>query len=289
MKKVKMIATRFAWLLSIGIIVSSCSDDDDGDPNAPDPILTLTELTTGESDGNATVTPGTTLQFMWDARKANDDLETFEISMSGPNAISPVPTSNQGNTFPYDIANADDELYIDTLTITAGTFSGVTTYSFTVTDKNGSTVTKTFDITVVQVMNTTVTGAFFHIQGSLQGSYDLVNDTAVSATEPDNVKDMRNTDLAAATFTGSWESANSTEFVKDNSFDYANASVQSATAAFAAGTASTTVVNPANGDIYIAKLRGSAQYAVIQITNVDPTDNTCNCGNPGKITFDYKK
>jgi hypothetical protein len=37
------------------------------------------------------------------------------------------------------------------------------------------------------------------------------------------------------------------------------------------------------------KLRGGNDYAVIEIVSVDAADNTCACGNTGKITFNFKK
>ncbi|WP_421752887.1 hypothetical protein [Croceimicrobium sp.] len=281
---------RFAAAGILALSFTACEDDNDSSLGAS---LIVTESTSGSTGGALTISQGSSLVFVWDARKGDTDMDLFSVSVTGSNSPSPIPTSLGGRNFPYDIANADDETYIDTLIFpNAGINLGVTSYSFTVTDKDGNTDNVTFTVTVeanATPMTNETNGAFFHIAGSLEGAYDLVNGTVVGASQPDASKDMENTDAAGDAFTGSWMAANSTMFVKDNSYDYANATVEAATSSFAAGTASASVSNPAVGDIYIAKLRGGSTYAVIKIVNVDPSDNTCNCGNTGKITFDFKK
>ena len=177
--------------------------------------------------------------------------------------------------------------------VTAGA-PGTEIVTITAVDKNGETATTTITVTVKAIstpMNKEKVGAFFHIQGSLKGAWDLVSDSAMSASNAEANKDMKNTDAAAATFTGSWTTGtgNDTKYVKANSYAYATATVEGAAAAFAAGTSNSSVSNPAANDIYIAKLRGGSNYAVIKIITVDPTNNDCNCNNKGKITFNYKK
>ena len=77
---------------------------------------------------------------------------------------------------------------------------------------------------------------------------------------------------------------------KDNAFDFANATVEGANAAYTSGSSSITIGSPSVGDIFIVKLRGGSSYAVIEITGNDASDNTCNLatGNTGKLTFSYK-
>lgn len=281
---------RFAAIVALFAGFTACEEDDDGSLG---PSLLITESGSGATEGAVTINQGSSLVFIWDARKGDTDMDNFSVSVSGVNTPNPLPASLAGNTFPYDIANADDETYLDTLIFpNAGINTGVTSYTFSVTDKDGNTANKSFTVTVAAnatPMTNETTGAFFHIQGSLEGAYDLMNGAVVSASGADADKDMENTDDAGVAFTGSWEAANSTMFVKDNSFDYANATVEAAMSSFSNGTAAAAVTNPADGDIYIAKLRGGNTYAVIKVTDVDPTDNTCNCGNTGKITFDFKK
>jgi hypothetical protein len=288
MKNLKLFALG---LLGFSMVLTSCSDDED---DAPNPVITVEEALSGADQGSVTVTPNETVQLAWNARKEGTgaELETFAISSQGVNSINPIPTSNNGNTFPYSIANADDDQYIDYIEFNAGANLGTTTWSFTVTDKDGKSATASFAVEVANAstpLGNETMGAFFHIGGSLQGAYDLVSGAVVAAAGADSDKDMRNTDMAGAAFTGSWEAGNATEYVKDNSYDYANATEEGAMAAYSAGSATTSVSNPAANDIYIAKLRGGSDYAVIRITDVDPTNNDCNCGNTGKIEFDFKK
>jgi hypothetical protein len=288
MKKLKLFGLG---LLGASLFLSSCADDPDEDGLAP--TLTVNELGTNTSGGEITISQGEALIFAWDSRKGDVDLNTFDVDVTGVNAPTNIPQSNQGNDFPYDIANADDETYIDTLVFAnAGLNTGITNYTFTVTDNDGLSREVSFDVTVggSTPMTNEVTGAFFHIQGSLEGAYDLVNETVVAASQPNTNKDMINTDLAGEAFTGSWGAGNDTRFITANSFDYDNATVEAAESAyndFAVPSAS--IGNPSAGDIIIAKLRGGNNYAVIKVVEVDPTNNECNCGNLGKITFDFKK
>ncbi|MCR9153486.1 MAG: hypothetical protein NXI09_05200 [Bacteroidetes bacterium] len=281
---------RLTALVALFAGFTACEDDDD---TTLGPSLLITESGSGATEGAVTINQGSSLVFIWDARKGDSDMEEFVVEQSGVNQANPVPTSLAGNMFPYDIANADDETYIDTLIFpNAGLNVGVTSYTFRVSDKDGNIASKSFTVSVQAAatpMTNETTGAFFHIQGSLEGAYDLVNGAVVSASGAAADKDMENTDDAGVAFTGSWEAANATMFVKDNSYDYDNATVEGAMSSFNAGTAAASVSNPADGDIYIAKLRGGTNYAVIKVINVDPTDNTCNCGNTGKISFDFKK
>lgn len=290
MKKLRLFALG---LLGFSMVLTSCSEDDDDDA-VTNPVLTISESISGESDGDVIVAPNTTIRLEWNARKEGTgaELKTFVVSSQGANTITPVPTSNAGNDFPYDIANADDDQYVDYIEMSSGANIGLTTWSFTVTDKDGNTATATFTIDVQNAatpLATVTMGGFFHIGGSLQGAYDLVSGAVVAAAGADADKDMVNTDAAGDAFTGSWDAANATQYVKANSFDYANATEEAATAAYAAGTASGTVTNPAQDDIYIAKLRGADTYAAIKITSVDAANNDCACGNTGKVEFDFKK
>ncbi len=134
--------------LSALIAFSSCSDDED-DPLAVGPSLSVTEITTATANGaDITVFQGETLKFAWDARKGDVDMETFTIVTMGVNSISPVPNSFNGESFPYDISNANDELYVDSVGFSAGQNVGTTTYTFTVTDAAGLTQSVSYDVMV---------------------------------------------------------------------------------------------------------------------------------------------
>jgi hypothetical protein len=147
-KKVfKMKITKYlAFALAGMFALTSCEDDTE---TTLGPSLLVSEMGSGASSDAITINLGETLSFAIDARKGETDMETFAISISGVNTVNPIPTSLQGNTFPYDIANADDETYIDTvLFVNAGANLGTTIYNFTVTDKDGNTDVVSFTVLV---------------------------------------------------------------------------------------------------------------------------------------------
>ncbi len=128
---------------------TSCSDDE-GEDEPVGPRLDVTEVTSGSDGGEMTVTQGDLVSFTWDARKGETDLETFGITVNGVNAISPIPTSNEGYTFPYSISNAEDELYVDGIVFTNGSENtGTTTYTFAVTDGIGQSASVSFTVNVI--------------------------------------------------------------------------------------------------------------------------------------------
>ena len=141
------------------------------------------------------------------------------------------------------------------------------------------------------------TGYFYHILGSLQGAYDLVNDTLRSSSGSDGDKDFINTD-AAGNFTGKWRAGNNTTFVHApgwqtfNPDDPADMTYEHIDSLYnAGGTPFNFEDNPGTGSnyVYIAKLRGGSEYAVIKFTSRDGSNNDCNCSNLGKYAFTYWK
>lgn len=294
MRKFRFLAV--ALLGASSMFLTSCEEDTD--PLAPSPQLTVV-LTTSDgqtvTNADVTVPSSTTLSFAIEALKSGDsDLDVFSITRVG-NSITPFPATLGGydySTGSVSLKNADDEVYRDTVILNGNLIvTGTYSLTFQVTAKNGQSTSRTIQVTVANStpLATEVNGAFFHIEGSEKGSYDLVAEAQVAAADPDANKDMANNDMAGAPFTGSWEAKNATDFVVASGFDYANATEEAATDAYNAGTAVSSVSNPQVDDVYIAKLRGAANYAVIKITKVDAADNTCNCGNTGIIEFDFKK
>ncbi|MCH8330349.1 MAG: hypothetical protein IH946_03050 [Bacteroidetes bacterium] len=128
-------------------------------------------------------------------------------------------------------------------------------------------------------------GEIYHNYGTLDGSYDLEANLKIDFSDPDSLKDISNIDFAGNPFTGSWMSLNQTDFVKDNSLDFLNSTVAQIIAAYVSGTPSTIVSNPQVGDIYIVRMRGTQVYQIMEIILVDPSDNTCSCGNVGIMEF----
>jgi hypothetical protein len=148
--------TPLYFIIAIGIaLFTSCNDDDSSDPpQVVGPVLDITELTSSSNGEMIIIGQGQILTFIIDARKGALDLETFAISVSGVNAVSPLPTSANGHTFPYDIENSEDELYIDTLTfINAGSNVGITNYTFSVSDDENNSASVSFEVMVETAEN----------------------------------------------------------------------------------------------------------------------------------------
>ncbi|OFY63548.1 MAG: hypothetical protein A3H98_14690 [Bacteroidetes bacterium RIFCSPLOWO2_02_FULL_36_8] len=271
-------------------LINSCGGDDTTTPTPENsPTLTVKPST------DQTVDPGSTLTFTWDARKHPDGKKLTTFSITQDNAALGV-ASKKYTTWPATLKSADESQYLDTLAITVPASGGPYTYKFTVNTEDSKSASASVKVTLNSTtpLATTRTGQFWHIQGACKGAFDLVTGVSKGSADPETDKDMKNTDaVLPATFTGTWTAGNSTMYVKDNAYNYAGANVEGATTKYAAGTPSATVSSPAVGDIYIAKLRGGADYAVIKILTNDATVGFCADGttpttNKGKVTFEYK-
>lgn len=128
------------------LFASACSDDETED--APvSPRLDITEVGTASTGGEISIEQGTPIVFAINAIKGTSDLDVFSMTVDGANEVDPLPTSFNGNTFPYQILNDDIANYVDTVVFSSSNI-GTTTYTFTVTDGLGSSVSTSFDVTV---------------------------------------------------------------------------------------------------------------------------------------------
>jgi hypothetical protein len=261
---------------------TSCEDDSTQDDLSP---VVLLDGTGDNIANDKEVTVGTTLNFMISGSEnevSGKNLSNIKIQRVYDNDVIVVLDSSiSGSSFgPFSFS------------ATAQDSTGVEKWSFVLTDKDDVEGIRTLNITTAEevVPFTEAEGQFYHYESTLLGSFDLVAGVEVSAdASNDPVRDMKNTDAAGETFTGSWESANGTEF-KEAPFTYSYASANNNNTALAYASVitsgSTSISNPAAGDVYIAKLRGGNSYAAIKIVSVDETFGT---GNPGKITFTFKR
>ena len=275
MKKVKFFALMF---LAGATLFTSCKKDEETDvPTISVSLKTGYDLNAWKGDTiKWTVTMG-----------SNEKLATLKVEPnvgnSGTNVMNQtLDGTSQTVEYAYVVPGAG---------INDGDHIAIT---FTVTDNKEGTNNTIQTLTMVApVVNTpfateVTAGTFYHIAGLLHGAYDLDGDATVGSSGTASTKSMVNTDVAGATFTGSWASdaANATQYVKTTTA-YADIYQENAATLYTDGTASTTVTNPAANDVYIGK-KGTTYY-VISILTVEPTysDNTGN--NHGRITFKYKK
>lgn len=272
--------TKLMLFLLAGLFMfTACKDDDE-----PTPEPRISEF---HANGSKDVSQGShkfgdTINFKLTLR-ADGGLATYIVreSITGAGSNDIVNESLSGEivdkTLQYIITNEN-----------------VNQLEFRLTDKEGQTVVKTYGITVTPgetALGNLLAGQFYHIQGTGKGAYNLLTDMEMAASDQGSHKDMENTDLAGATFTGSWKSGtgNNTMFVKKNEFDFTGATYESAKDAYSEGTATLTVLNPAVNDIYIAKVRGQDEYIVIKIEEIDPNFDPGSSGNKGRIKFSYRK
>ena len=252
-------------------------------PSSEDLAPLLTISSAGLSATN-TIMEGTTFDVTVVANEnstSGKQLSSLEIQLTGGADTSIViNTASYTETFTRDAPE-----------------DGVSeTYTFIVTDSDGESASKSLTVSGISGVVSTpfgpeIIGDFFHVGSSLEGAYDLVAETVVASAGSEADKDMKNIDIAGGNFTGSWTTGtgNGSQFVKSNTFDYANGTVEDAMAVFAAGSATSTVLNPSLNDIFIVKLRGGSDYALLQVTDRDVSDNTCNCSDLGRITFKFRK
>lgn len=280
MKKIKILALA---LIATAITFSSCTKDEE---TKTGPGLTITADKTSVWLGDSVVvsyniTSNEKIQKLnWSASLAGVTSDMYETTDFNGDYLAT-------GTVVFHVTTVEEDL------------NGATSVklTFTAEDKDGVEFANTKELTIA-IEDDTMTlmtdehtnGIISNFEGPNQGAWDLVLNEGVSSpggstTVNAEVKDMRNTTTDAETFVVGWEAMNSTMFVKDNAFSYADASVEGAMAAYAAGSAVSTVSGVTTGDVYIAKLRGGDDYAVILITDVVVTDGD----NADKINFSYKK
>jgi hypothetical protein len=276
-------------LLLVGsVIMTSCGDDDSEDGVTPvDKTPTISLATCADTciTGNTSITTGSDFNFHVIAN-ANSTSTTDLSNVKIESVTNNTPTVVLDSTF--DAGSFD--YTINQTAMTEGSYNWI----FTVTDKDGlkNSTNVTVSVTDASVdFTSTENGFFYHVNGSLEGAWDLRLDTVVSAGTTPHVDAtvVTNTDVAGATFTGGFNLSTGADMVITTSgFDYDNATATSAEAAYSAGTGVSLNASPAIGDVYVVKMKTN-NYAAMKITGLNINDNTCNCGNRGKISFEYKK
>ncbi len=137
---------RIGGLLAFALAFTACEDDNESSLPA---FLSVQELGSGSNGGAITINQGENLTFAWDARKGDSELDQFRVSVSGANTPNPLPTSTQGNDFPYTVSSDDENTYLDTLIFSSASVNlGVTNYTFSVVDFDGNVEEVSYAVTV---------------------------------------------------------------------------------------------------------------------------------------------
>jgi len=101
-------------------------------------------------------------------------------------------------------------------------------------------------------------GELWHRWGSNPGAWDLANDVPRVSSDPNDTKDMENTDGPGGAFTGSFAALTNTLFFDvEADLEFWNNAVteEIVVEACEAAVGVTSISNPVDGDIIIAQLR----------------------------------
>jgi len=276
MKKVKFLALMF---LAGATLFTSCKKDEE---TVASPTISVTNNKTAYS---VTATADTTIIFnVTVAAEGEIDLFTIKKTVGSTTTSYGSPTGFSGKTsYTYNF----EQIFTATDTYPIS-------FAFKVTDKEGQDASITVTVSKINGSSGT-TLAYENTSAILYnlmaptgylGAWDLVNNVGVASSGSETSKDMANKSTSGTGWIPGWSTGtgNTTAFVKDNSLTYATATLEDITAAYTSGSSSITIT-PTVGDIYVAKLRGASNYALIKVTAI----NTTASDNLDNITFTYKK
>jgi len=258
---------------------------------------TITNLYLGDGTGTASLTAGggstgihatvadpnigivVTFKVM---QGTTDASSFFTFSYTSPTASTKSWSAfNDGNSSIKANTDAANGSYTLVMTVTDGN-SGTATQNvaFTVTGGTtggGGTATQSY------------TGSVYDVNGPNLGAFDLINNVGVSASSSNTTKDLKDITPVGSVFDGSLSSGNGATFVKASaSFVFTGATVESITAAFNAGSASTSISTPSVGDVWLVKTSrsGTVTYIALQFTVVH-AESASSSANDGYVTFTY--
>lgn len=231
------------------------------------------------------------------------DSLSVEYVLSSEKELKTLSVTKNGTALDLNGSATGNDYALNGKTFTYKASFGITsasgsieTYIFTLTDAKSNTVSDTINVGVIAApvtLTESTNGEVFNVKGNGKGAFDLKAGAAVSASGDETTKDLKDQSTVPASgpvvFSKTWTSGtgNGSMFVKaGSSFDYANATNNSAAAAYAAGSASASTAVLAVGDIYIVKnTRFTNGYVVVKVTAVNET----SADNEDNIKFSYKK
>jgi len=285
MNRIKILSLA---MLAAAVVFSSCGTDD------PDPIAELPGL-----DLNPTEFSG------WYGDTLN--IEYQITSNDGITGLDVTPSTSDLGAMNFDATMLNGEFIADGtvqyILPTGGNWDDGDSFTITFVathDVDGTLYTKTEVVTVTYDMNANSTpltdenvGVLNHILGPNEGAFNLVDNVTVPQSGDWMVKDMIHvTDGLSDTFNPVWTigtdptNDNGTRYVAAPGLDYDTVTLEDALMAYGDGTDALATVTFAEGDVYVAMLRGGAEgYAVIRIDAI----NMSAGNNDDTMDFSYKK
>ena len=285
MKKIKLLS--LAVIVGLGsFLITSCGTTDDV---APKPVL---EFIGGAGYVSSDISLAANTDFTVGINASHTEkLKSIKISVSydGGAEVTPV------NCTLCDSTLDSKELRVD-FTGTTEPTAGTEEWKFTIADKDGNSTTKTITIenigaggaALIEYVQDNNNEPFkvWNFQGALEGAYQL-GCCNLKSSDPNSDKDIQDSTATSeiANWPARWTSRNGTTFKKSTTFNWTNVTNEAELAAAwdGSGTAA-TFVEVADGDVYIANIKGSGVYALIEITDVVETASD----NNDYVQFRYK-
>lgn len=185
--------------------------------------------------------------------------------------------------------NEDNNTYNYRAQIPGGAFGTTITVTFTVDDCKGNENSVDLMLTVETPFWTKKEGTVNNAQGPSNNAWDLVGNKWKTSIDANSDKDIidRTSGATGAFLKGGWSSGNGTSFVLDTTYNYDRASVETAKIAFEAGESYTNIPfgDLEVGSLFIAKLRDTEDFAIIEIIDVYDDGTDGGTGN----NSDYRK
>ncbi|MDB9882335.1 hypothetical protein OAD66_04285 [Bacteroidia bacterium] len=264
----------------------------------------LTNCGTGTDEGPA---PKPTLDFLGGASYVDEDA-SFTSGTEFTMAITATHSSNiKSFTVTKEVNGGAAEILVDStmstksiskfeVTDTTEAIAGNEVYTFTVSDKDGNSTSKSITITnlgdgskdlaVIVKDNDDATIKVYNFKGPKQGAYEI-GQGPLSSSDPDSGKDIQDSTATSETssWPARWTSRNGTTFklVSSSAWNTITNDLEIKAAWDAAGTAE-SVINVTDGDSYILNIKNSGKYALVTVTDVVTTSGD----NNDYVEFMYK-
>ena len=285
MKKIKLIA--LASMVALGsVFLTNCTTGD-----TPDTVPTL-EFKTGGNYISSDFSISANTNFTVGIEASHDKPLT--------SLIITVAVDGGAETTPAGCTLCDTVLSTNTFSAdyvaTTGAAAGTEVWTFTVSDGNGISTSKTITVTNLGAGGATLLEFVNDNNGNPHRVWNFIGPNAgahqlgvgsVLSADPNADKDIQDSISAAdgSAWPARWTSRNGTTFKVTTTHGWSTVtnSAELENAWNSLGTAE-SVINVVDGDVYIANIKNSGKYALIEVTDVMNTASD----NLDYVQFRYK-
>ncbi|MBK8547333.1 MAG: hypothetical protein IPL63_08055 [Saprospiraceae bacterium] len=195
---------KFLTFAIIGMLFfTSCTDE------TTEGAVVSFETGAGYLTGDAEVVPGGTFTVNLKALKGDNEMKTLTINEESSKVELSRIEIDGSPAFanPILLSGANTSSFNYVITIDAGTVQGTKSYSFAVTDTEGTITTKSLKITVAGTLVTTLTGVLFNQSGPVGfGGLNLLTGEGTGTSVSDVNSQIRDMGIdSSSTVTGTWK------------------------------------------------------------------------------------